>query len=220
MITHAFVLKYGESTLPEDQILQGGDPKRRLPISFCAYLLQTEGRNVLIDAGCDTMPGFEMKHFCSLSELLSRLGLAPEQITDVIVTHAHHDHIDGLRNFPNATVYIQEEARIKGQKYLPATATVTTFAKRCTVCEGVEVICIGGHATGSSVVDFTYRGKLYTVVGDECYTAACVERNLPTGASKDPQKSAAFLQDYAKGNLLYCHDPATLPDRNGVAPIA
>ncbi len=220
MITQAFVLKYGESTLPEDQILQGGDPNRRLPISFCVYLLQAEGRNVLVDAGCDTMPGFEMKHFCSLSALLRTLELAPEQITDVIVTHAHHDHIDGLRNFPNATVYIQEEAFVKGRKYVPSGANVVTFSQRCTVCEGITAICIGGHATGSSVVEFTYCEKTYTIVGDECYTAACVERDLPTGASRDPQKSAAFLQEYAKGNLLYCHDPATLPHRNGVAPIA
>ena len=98
-----FVLKYGQSTLPRSQLLAGGDPSLRDPISFCIYLLWLNHRHILIDAGCDTMPGFDMEYFCSPVAILERMGLSSNDITDVIVTHAHHDHIDGLRHFPKAS---------------------------------------------------------------------------------------------------------------------
>ncbi|MBR6727496.1 MAG: MBL fold metallo-hydrolase [Clostridia bacterium] len=215
MLDHAYILKYGESFLPEDQILAGGDPAVKCPISFCFFLLQADGRNILADVGCDTMPGFEMQHFCSPVQALNALGLSPADVTDVIITHAHHDHIDGLRHFAHARVYIQEEALAKGQKYIPNGTEIAAFSDSCTVTEGIEAVRIGGHAVGSSVVNFTYNGIPYTVVGDECYTPACMARGIPTGVSKDPVRSAAFLRDYEKRRLLYCHDPAILPGQNG-----
>lgn len=219
MIKKAFILKYGQSTLPHSQVLAGGDPTVKCPISFCIYLLQANGRNVLVDAGCDTMPGFEMEHFCSPVEILSRLGLAPSDVTDVIITHAHHDHIEALHHFANATVYIQKEALVKGQKYIPSTASITAFEERCTVTEGIEIIHIGGHAKGSSVVRFSHNGTDRYIVGDECYTPDCVRLGIPTGVSCDPARSAAFLKEYAAKPLLYCHDPAVLPDQNGVLQL-
>lgn len=216
MLEHVYILKYGESFLPEDQVLAGGDPRVKCPISFCFYLLQTTTRNILVDVGCDTMPGFAMWHFCSPVQVLGALGLSPTDVTDVIITHAHHDHIDGLRHFAHARVYIQEEALAKGQKYVPDGTETVTFSDVCTVAEGIEAVHIGGHATGSSVVRFDHQGTVYTVVGDECYTPACVELDIPTGVSKDPARSAAFLRDYGQGHLLYCHDPAILPNQNGV----
>ena len=215
MLDHAYILKYGESFLPEDQVLTGGDPAVKCPISFCFFLLQANGRNILVDVGCDTMPGFEMRHFCSPVRALNALGLSPADVTDVIITHAHHDHIDGLRHFAHARIYIQEEALAKGQRYIPDGAEVVPFCDACTVAEGVEVVRIGGHAVGSSVVNFTDNGIPYTVVGDECYTPACMAQGIPTGVSKDPARSAAFLRDYGQRHLLYCHDPAVLPDQNG-----
>ena len=118
-----------------------------------------------------------------------------------------------------ATIYIQQEALKKGEKYIPRTATVKAFVKSCTVAKGVQVLHIGGHATGSSVVNIQWDGLSYTVVGDECYTAACVELGIPTGVSRDPEKSLHFLREYAERPLLYCHDPSVLPGTNGFLQI-
>lgn len=51
-------IKYGETVLAEDLIFEGGRPDKCRPISLTIYLLITTSRIILVDAGCDTMPGF------------------------------------------------------------------------------------------------------------------------------------------------------------------
>jgi glyoxylase-like metal-dependent hydrolase (beta-lactamase superfamily II) len=36
-------------------------------------------------------------------------GVKPDEITDIIISHAHWDHVDGADLFPNATIWIQRE---------------------------------------------------------------------------------------------------------------
>src|SRR5262249_11810021 len=40
--------------------------------------------------------------------VLSEIGLAPEDVQTVFITHAHFDHMGNIEDFPNATFYIQE----------------------------------------------------------------------------------------------------------------
>ena len=54
---------YAESVLPESMIFQNGAANQVRPIVFYLYLIQTEGRAILVDAGCETMPDFDMKNF-------------------------------------------------------------------------------------------------------------------------------------------------------------
>ena len=80
------------------------------------YLIQTEGRAILVDAGCETMPDFDMKNFIGPVKALSNMGIRPEEITDLILTHAHHDHIECTKYFTKAAVYIQKE-RLQHSRY-------------------------------------------------------------------------------------------------------
>jgi len=72
-------------------------------------LLQIGGRNILCDVGAG--PEF-MTSAGYLIDALDEVGLAPEDITDVIFTHAHPDHLWGLVDdfddllFSNATYKI------------------------------------------------------------------------------------------------------------------
>ena len=40
---------------------------------------------------------------------LARLNIQPGDVTDIILSHPHWDHIDGLSLFPNAHVWMQKE---------------------------------------------------------------------------------------------------------------
>ena len=88
-----FSFKYGESVLPENMIFIRGDKNKTRKIVFNVFLVKTEDKLILVDAGCVTMPGFEMKNFTGSVKALENKGIHPGDITDVIVTHAHHDHI-------------------------------------------------------------------------------------------------------------------------------
>jgi glyoxylase-like metal-dependent hydrolase (beta-lactamase superfamily II) len=73
----------------------------------------SNGRNILVDAGFinDTEDAKEFKliNYIRPDSAVLKTGLKPEDITDVILSHPHWDHIDGIHLFPNARVWMQKE---------------------------------------------------------------------------------------------------------------
>lgn len=47
-------------------------------------------------------------------------------------------------------------------------------------------------------------------MGDECYRSVCIKEKIPTGASHKPEKSKAFIKEYAKEKytIHYCRESA------------
>lgn len=199
---------YGESTLPESMVTEGGNPNRRFTIVFALFHIRIGQRQILIDAGCDTMPGFEMKNFISPPAAFEKIGVRADDITDIIITHAHHDHIDGVRHFINAVVYIQEDEYGAGRSYIPDGMRVHTFSEQCDVC-GITVLRIGGHSIGSCIARLTKNGRTYVFCGDECYLRICLEKQIPTGSSYCPEKSRLFVKTYGGDEYItvLSHDP-------------
>ncbi|MCA0030156.1 N-acyl homoserine lactonase family protein [Mesorhizobium sp. B263B2A] len=85
-----------------------------LPFSF--ILARRGDRNVLVDTGFmkdETGPNFSDKFgipwWISPVRMLAELGLAPDDITDIIVSHAHFDHMGSIDQFPKARLYIQKQ---------------------------------------------------------------------------------------------------------------
>ena len=125
---------YGKSVLPESSIFQNGSEEKKYPILFRIYLLKSENRLILVDAGCVTMPGFEMEDFIGPIQALRNIGISPNEITDVIITHSHHDHIECVACFINAVIYIQKEEYEASKGYLAENQTVRTFDDAIQIC--------------------------------------------------------------------------------------
>ncbi len=201
-------VKYGESFLPESMVFQNGSKDKSIPIVFLVYLIKKEGRLILVDAGCVTMPGFEMSNFIGPVKALEKLGINPEDITDVIITHAHHDHIECAGCFKNAVIHIQRDEYEAGKGYLSENTDIRLFDDKAKICQGVIVIKIGGHSKGSCVVEITDGEDKYIVTGDECYSRKCLERKIPTGSSYCLENSIKFIEKYADSEYkaLLCHE--------------
>lgn len=205
-----YSLKYAESVLPESMALYGGSKEKVIPISFAVYLIKTKDKNILVDAGCDTMPGFVMKKFYSPAFVLRQMGLSADEITDVIITHAHHDHIEALSHFRNAVVHISEEEYLGGKKYIPSDMIVNVFEDKSLIDKQIKVIKWGGHSNGSAIVEITANDITHILAGDECYINNCITEKIPTGTYYDLDKSRAFVEKYSdkKYSVHTCHDIA------------
>lgn len=111
-----FVIEYARShQQPWVNLVSGmaGDGNVDLPFSF--MLARHGDRNVLIDTGFmqdEKSSGFSKKfgipNWISPVRMLSEIGVAAEAITDIIITHAHFDHMGSIAEFPNARIIIQK----------------------------------------------------------------------------------------------------------------
>lgn len=201
-------IDYGKSVLPESWIFENGAENKLLPIVFRVYLIKTENRLILADAGCETMPGFVMTDFIGPVKALRNIGVKADEITDLMITHAHHDHIECAKYFKNAVIYIQKDEYEAGKGYLPENLNILTFDEEMQICDGIKAVKIGGHSKGSSIVEITDSGKKYIIAGDECYKGDCLTKQIPTGSSYNPEKSRDFVKKYGNGDytVLLCHD--------------
>jgi glyoxylase-like metal-dependent hydrolase (beta-lactamase superfamily II) len=81
-----------------------------MPMDYFVWLVRDGARVWLVDTGFNRQAALARKREflrCPI-ESLSLLGIAPEAVTDVIITHLHYDHAGNLDLLPNARIHIQE----------------------------------------------------------------------------------------------------------------
>jgi glyoxylase-like metal-dependent hydrolase (beta-lactamase superfamily II) len=98
----------------EDEVagLVMGAPKdEKINIAMVVWLIRGGGHNILFDSGYhrDTfLKYFPSTEYIQPDEAVKLAGVKPEEITDVVISHAHWDHLGGIDLFPKA-VWIQKE---------------------------------------------------------------------------------------------------------------
>jgi glyoxylase-like metal-dependent hydrolase (beta-lactamase superfamily II) len=201
-------VEYGRSVLAESMIFQGGAEDIFRPIVFMIYLIKVQDRLILADAGCETMPGFDMHDFIGPVKALEKMNIKPEDITDVIITHSHHDHVECVSRFKNAVIYIQRDEYESGRRYFSEGMSVRLFDDEIQICPDVKAIKIGGHTKGSCIVEIGENREKYIIAGDECYMRECLDKRIPTGSSYCPKKSREFIEKYSGSEytVMLCHD--------------
>ena len=110
----AFAVRFGIlPAFPVAQLVAGADRARKLDIPVMVWLLKgSNGRQVLIDSGFyrqKFLDQWKPRDFRSPAAAVDAAGVKPEDITDIIISHAHWDHVDGVDLFPKATIWIQRE---------------------------------------------------------------------------------------------------------------
>src|SRR5580698_9260537 len=108
-----YAIRY--ATIPNFQVsglVAGADPARKMDIAMMVWLIEGNGRHILVDAGFyrdQFMKQWKPVDYQRPSEAIARVGLKPEDITDVIVSHLHWDHAGGVDLFPKARTWIQKD---------------------------------------------------------------------------------------------------------------
>jgi len=97
---------------PVSALVVGGPHDEKIDIAMVVWLIRGGGHNVLLDSGFHRehwLKTFPMKDFLRPDEAVKLAGVKPDEVTDIVVSHAHWDHMGGIDLFPEATVWIQKE---------------------------------------------------------------------------------------------------------------
>jgi glyoxylase-like metal-dependent hydrolase (beta-lactamase superfamily II) len=99
--------------MPLRALVKGADEKRVTDLAMMIWLIKgSNGKNILVDSGFHhehLFKGWKIRDYLTPADALAKLGLKPEDITDIIISHMHWDHVDGIDLFPKATVWIQKD---------------------------------------------------------------------------------------------------------------
>jgi glyoxylase-like metal-dependent hydrolase (beta-lactamase superfamily II) len=98
--------------VPVAELVVNGPKDQKVDIAMVVWLIRGGGHTILFDSGFhrDThLKEFPMKDFLRPDEAVKTAGVNPEDVTDIVISHSHWDHMGGIDLFPKATVWIQRE---------------------------------------------------------------------------------------------------------------
>ena len=100
---------------PGDRLAEmviGAPASEKIDTIYAVWLVRGAGHNILFDSGFHRERWFKewtITDYIRPDEAVKLAGLQPDQITDVVISHAHWDHMGGIDLFPKATIWIQRE---------------------------------------------------------------------------------------------------------------
>ena len=106
-------IRYANSPgFPVGELVVGGPKGEKVEIAFVVWLVRGGGHNLLFDSGFHREKWtkyFPVTDFVRPDEAVGLAGVKPEEVTDIVISHAHWDHMGGIDLFPRAAVWIQKE---------------------------------------------------------------------------------------------------------------
>ncbi len=198
-------------------------------------LIEQEDRKILIDTGIgNKQPEDFYKYYFreghhSIEKALQDKGFAPEEVTDVILTHLHFDHVGGavkldekdnfVPTFPNANHYIskkqwewalnpnqRERASFLKENILPLhdAGLISFIEQDCEIVPGIGLRLFSGHTDGLLVPFIAYQGKTLIYTNDLLALSAQIPASWVCGYDTKPlvsmQERAAFMQEAMEYN--------------------
>ena len=207
-----YALSYGTYPgFPVSALIGGADKNRKIDLQMMIWLLKgSNGKRILVDTGCyrDTITQLKgIKNFIKPSDTLVKVGLSANDITDVIVSHMHWDHADGIDLFPNAKIWIQKEEYdyYTGAAWQPGGKhggiepdDVLTLVRLNTqqkvnlidgddreIIDGIRVYTGGRHTFASQYVGVHTDNGTVVIASDNMYLYENLEKHAPIAQTFD-----------------------------------
>lgn len=224
---------------PVSGLIEGAEKSRKLDIAMMVWLVRGGGHNILVDTGFyrpQFFKNWKVNDFVRPDEAVAPLGVKPEEITDVVLTHAHWDHADGTDLFPKAQIWIQKDeyAYYTGDAWQPGgkhggidPEDVDVLLKAnlggrlhlvsgdAEILPGISVYIGGKHTWQSQYVSVATRSGRVVLASDNMYLYENLEKHAPIAQTFD-RESNLRAQDRMKTLatkpelIVPGHDPAVL----------
>jgi glyoxylase-like metal-dependent hydrolase (beta-lactamase superfamily II) len=215
-----------------------GEPDADLDIDYFFWVIRDGAGVFLIDTGFAPEVGDRRRreHHTTPAQALPQLGIDPEDVTAIVITHAHWDHIGNVRQFPHAQLVMTEAEYAFWTSPLAArlhfaahsepeeiallaqrrgNGTLSLFTSQATLAPGIELIEVGGHTPGQLIVAVAAPdGGTAVLASDALHFYEEVERDRPFAILADlpamyrAYDTLALLASQPGTYLVAGHDPA------------
>lgn len=199
-----YAVRYGEHVNRAAGLnLLGADPHDApMPMDFFVWVIIGNGRTFVVDTGFDTEMGKIRKRDVTrpVAEGLRASGIDLEDVTDVIVTHMHYDHVGNQELFPNARYHLQEKEMhfctgacmcYSHLRHPFAVEDVLRMVRRvfegrvvyydgsAEIAPGLSVHWVGGHSVGLQIVRVKTTRGFVVLASDSSHYYANFEQRIP-----------------------------------------
>jgi glyoxylase-like metal-dependent hydrolase (beta-lactamase superfamily II) len=234
-----YAIRYGHHDRNAAANFIGGDPHDGpMPLDYFVWAIIGQRQTFVLDTGFDAVTAGRRQRqlLRPVGEGLKMVGVEPDSVTDVILSHMHFDHCGNHDLFPRARYHVQDAemayctGRCMRHAFLRhafdygdvASMVAKLFAGRVEFHDGDSQIApnltvhrVGGHTKGLQVVRvFTRRG--WVVLGsDASHLYANFEQGRPFPAV---ESAGEMLEGYdtmrrlasSLRHVIPGHDPLVL----------
>ena len=238
-IHEIYAIRYGHHDRQSSENFIGGDPHDVLqPLAYFIWAIVGPHGTFVVDTGFDAVMARRRGRqlLQPVDDGLVALGIAPDTVEDVIVSHLHYDHCGNHDAFPRARFHLQDTemayatGRCMCHPYIripfeadDVVAMVRkVFAGRVLFHDGVDELApgitvhlVGGHSKGLQCVRVRTRRGHVVIASDASHLYAHVNegRVFPiTYSVADTLEGYASLRRLAESadHIIPGHDPLVL----------
>ena len=230
---------YGRSTYTASNLFLDGSSRERRSFQWLFWIVRGEGKTILVDTGFDDASladRWRIRNYVSPLQRLAGMAISPDEISDIIITHAHWDHIGSLAPFTRARLWMQNEEYMHAQSTVSLEKPVRKGMRlrdislmqraqregrlrllggNATIIPGISVHLCGGHTPGSQYVSVNTRTGPVIISGDECYLYENNQKTLPIGSAYDHDRNLSCIKEMQRRAaspfyILPGHDPKVI----------
>lgn len=238
------IVKHGtRATVRSDVYLNYGlyhEPDAPIRMDYFFWVARNRERTIVIDTGYSARGASARQRDILISppDAFVALGITPESAPTVIITHAHYDHAGNIGYFAQSPVVIAkkeydfwtsshaartqfhhsiEDQELGDLAAVEGEGRLTAFSGRHEVAPGIEVIEVGGHTPGQSIVSVATSEGTVLIASDALHYYEEFDRDMPFTyvadligmyEAFDVIRQQGVDGEYA--HLVAGHDPSTL----------
>ncbi|MDR2641769.1 MAG: MBL fold metallo-hydrolase [Planctomycetaceae bacterium] len=180
------------------EILKKFTQNGKSPSSISTFVIKSNKKSVLVDTGNGN----------NLLANLGKAGIKTNEISDILLTHTHGDHVSGLfsgtkPNFPNASIWITADElnfwKSSNNKLVEKTINaygdlkiIVTDEKTPIVLPEIVAVDAVGHTPGHVTFLVTSKGQKVFIAGDLLHSASLQfpHPEISSRYDNDPKQAA------------------------------